>query len=78
MDKPSEKSQPVSNHNSYSARLQKLRLAGDKFLLVFDQWDGPPMPDPTSVFVKRVKEATGATGVLIFEGYVEIDDGNGC
>lgn len=67
-DKPT-----TTHHNSYSARLQRLKLAGDKFLLVFDQWSGPPVPSPTSDFVKRTKEATGAQGVLIFEGTVDID-----
>lgn len=64
---------PTTSHNTFAARLQVLTLPGGKYVLIFDQWDGPPIPSATSEFVKRVKEATGAQGVLIFEGTVDID-----
>lgn len=63
-DKP-----PAKNHDEFSARLQVLHLTSDTFALVFDQWDGPSLPNETS---RYIKDQTGARAVLFFRGVVDI------
>lgn len=71
-DKPSGLP-PASSHlgGEFSARLQVLNLTGTSYVLVFDQWEGPEL-SPRQV--ADIKDATGARGVLVFRGAIDIGD----
>lgn len=69
-EKPRSDKTPNATHTEFSARLQVLTLTGDDFALIFDQWDGGTLPQDN---IKSIKDATGARGVLVFRGTIDID-----
>lgn len=69
-EKPRTDKTPNTTPAEFSARLQVLTLPGDDFALIFDQWDGRPLPQDN---IKSIKDATGARGVLVFRGTIDID-----
>jgi hypothetical protein len=46
-----------------------LHLTHDTYVLVFDQWDGPALPDD---HIRRIKTESGAKAVLFFRGTIDI------
>jgi hypothetical protein len=64
-DKTPDKTGP----SVFCARLQTLHLTHDTYVLVFDQWDGPALPDDHT---RRIKTETGAKAVLFFRGTIDI------
>lgn len=70
-NKPEQRpNEPRQTHTAYSGRLQLLYLPDDTFVVVFDRWRGPKLD---TVGVDMVKKATGARGVLFFEGEIDIE-----
>lgn len=64
---------PNTSHNTWSARLRIVQLNEHEVGLLFDRWDGPPPPSPTSDFAKRWKDAWGVRGVVATDGNIDLD-----
>lgn len=61
---------PAATHSEFSARLQVLTLTADSYVLIFDQWEGPSLPQDQTT---PIKNQTGAKAVLFFRGTIDID-----